>query len=482
MTSPEQPFNVEHVDDLELDANALQEEIDHYALEGATERQLLEIASDTYLRELKGDPTRWLTDILWRVKRGIKRAVAHSEELGLSAPSKAVMQLLPACQISAEFVNPPWLVKGILPSEGIGIVYGPSGSAKGFLLLDMAVAIATGTEWQGCRTRMAPVFIINLEGGSSFPRRLQAIEAITEKPMPAQIFVLNNSPFQITNADRVDQLVTAILNAHPTPGLVIIDTLARASPGTDENSSEGMGEVISGAERLQQRAGGLVMLVHHVGKDANKGPRGHSSLLAALDAVIEIERSGDQRCWRLAKSKDGEDGIGGSFTLRKVALGVDSDGDPVTSCVVEHAERLATVCSRSVIPAGANQRLAYEQVKKLLLNSLQLGRGQAGPATPCVTIEEAINSCLPVLTVEPKRRRERARQAITSLIEKGLLAHHDAWLWRPENNSFYTPPSTRPVSPAPKGAAGNYGNSGAPQTRETGKTGETRSAFQQVPL
>jgi hypothetical protein len=63
--------------------------------------------------------------------------------------------------------------------------------------------------------------------------------------------------------------------------------------------------------------------------------RGHSSLIAALDAAIEVTRSGDQRSWQVAKSKDGEDGTAHPFKLEVVELGMDNDGDPITSCVIK---------------------------------------------------------------------------------------------------------------------------------------------------
>ena len=56
-----------------------------------------------------------------------------------------------------------------------------------------------------------------------------------------------------------------------------------------------MGQIIAAAKELQTFVGGLVVLVHHTGKDASKGLRGHSSLQAALDAAIEVRRDGDNR-------------------------------------------------------------------------------------------------------------------------------------------------------------------------------------------
>jgi len=84
--------------------------------------------------------------------------------------------------------------------------------------------------------------------------------------------------------------------------LLVIDTLTVAASGADENSSSDMGLIIEAAKALQAKLGGLVLLVHHSGKDQSKGLRGHSSLHAALDAAIEVIRNHDnRRRWRIAK-------------------------------------------------------------------------------------------------------------------------------------------------------------------------------------
>jgi hypothetical protein len=112
----------------------------------------------------------------------------------------------------------------------------------------------------------------------------------------------------IRNAtDRAD-LVQAVRAAGWNGGVLCLDTLNRAAPGMDENDSKSMGEAIGAAKAIQAELGGLVLLVHHTGKDATKGLRGHSSLHAALDAAIEVTRTDDRREWKVAKSKDGEDG------------------------------------------------------------------------------------------------------------------------------------------------------------------------------
>ena len=96
-----------------------------------------------------------------------------------------------------------------------------------------------------------------------------------------------------------------------------------------------MGLLVGAAKRLQGRLGGLVLLVHHSGKDVSKGPRGHSSLLAALDAALEVQREGSARRWKVTKAKDSLDGNEHLFQLDVIELGTDEHGEPVTSCVIE---------------------------------------------------------------------------------------------------------------------------------------------------
>jgi putative DNA primase/helicase len=472
------PQAVEHVRALELDWGDIHDEIVPLARSGVPTQTLIEIACHTFLMKERGSGRDWGSFMLPRVKSAIAKARQDGLDAGLIQPNDVDLPLRPAREVATAYYHSPSLIKGILPAEGIGMVYGPSGSAKGFFVLDIATAIAAGEAWQDRRTRQGPVVIVNLEGGASFPLRLRAWTEFHQSELPERLYVVNEASFQITDPAHVDRLGQLVVSANASGGLVIIDTLARASPGIDENSSEGMGNVIAGVERLQRLTGGLILLVHHVGKDATKGPRGHSSMLAALDCAIEIERLGSQRLWRLAKAKDGEDGVGGSFTLKIVPLGVDSDGDPLSSCVLAHSNPVTTLFDALRLPKGRNQRLALNRINALLDLSTELGRGGSSPTTPCISLERAVVECGSDFMVAPKRRPERARAAIEALVAVGTLQHNDGWLWRPHDQRLHAPPSTRPVSPAPKGAVGKNGISGVPNPPKTGESGQTGNALQ----
>jgi hypothetical protein len=225
-----------------------------------------------------------------------------------------------------------WCVRGVLPAQGLAALYGPSGSGKSFLALDLFTAIAEGRPWFGHRVELRPVVYVALEGEGGIKVRVQAWEQFHARALPDAVRLVLQ-PFKLTDPKDVAELGSVIVSKGGAGAVIILDTLNRAAPTSDENSSKDMGEILEGAKRLQGLTGGLVVLVHHTGKDPSRGMRGHSSMFAALDASIEVSREGDDRAWSVAKSKDGQDGLSHPFRLNVVQLGRDEFGDLITSCV-----------------------------------------------------------------------------------------------------------------------------------------------------
>jgi len=77
----------------------------------------------------------------------------------------------------------------------------------------------------------------------------------------------------------------------------------------------------------------------------NRGARGHSSLKAAIDTELEVSVAKKRPGFWInaTKQRDMELMPGISYQLVSVQLGVDDDGDPVSSCIVEFAGDLETV-------------------------------------------------------------------------------------------------------------------------------------------
>lgn len=339
----------------------------------------------------------------------------------------AGLRLLTAAELD-ELPTQKDRIKGVFPSDGLAAIAGPSGSGKTFLAHFLMQKSAAGQEVFGHRTTPCRWTYVGLEGRGGLPKRGRAYrEAYGDEGAENVRFVIE--PLQITNPIAMERLTAALIEFGAK--VVVIDTLNAAAPGLDENASADMGRMIEAAKRLQAAIDGLVILVHHTGKDVSRGLRGHSSLFAALDAVIEVTRDDAGRRWRLAKSKDGADGEEHPFRLRVIELGEDEDGDPITSCVVEIEDAPANEIRKNLPPKGGNARIAYDSIKAALNVSKNFGKGDAPPTRPAITLEAAIAATAERLTVEPKRRRERAQAAITSLVSHQHLAHLEGWIWLP---------------------------------------------------
>ena len=224
--------------------------------------------------------------------------------------------------------TPPWRVKDVLPAAGLAAIFGQPGSGKTFVALDMAFALAEGRDWFQMQTHPCPVVYVNLESNLGLKKRITAWQKERGRPVPENVrFVIE--PFHILED------VAALARGIEPGAVMFLDTLNAASAGLDENSSRDMGLILEAAKKLQRLTDGLVVLIHHGGKDAAKGLRGHSSLNAALDAAIEVSRNGESRSWRTSKAKEAEDGRRQGFRLKSVVIGYTEENEPESSCVVE---------------------------------------------------------------------------------------------------------------------------------------------------
>jgi len=322
-----------------------------------------------------------------------------------------------------------WMVHGVLPLEGLAALYGPSGAGKSFLVLDIAAAVAGGQQdWFGRRVAQRPVTYCALEGEAGMGKRMAAWVEHRRKPAPEALRFMAQ-PFDLLATGDVIDLAKAVQAVGGNGGLVIIDTLNRAAPGADENSSVDMGNLIAAAKRLQDLTAGLVLLVHHTGKDTSKGLRGHSSLYAALDGAIEVSKTDGCREWGVAKSKDDETGQVQPFRLEVVTTGFDDDGEEITSCVVVADEVRCTV-QRVKLPQGGNQKIALDILGQPLRESKEFNKDGAPPGHPCIRLEDALVLVAERLPCVDKRRNERAQQALSALVAKNIYGAKEGWLWR----------------------------------------------------
>ncbi len=229
-----------------------------------------------------------------------------------------------------------YLVKGLLPREGLAVVWGPPKCGKSFLVADLLLHVAFGWEYRGHRVAQGAVVYCGLEGVHGFRNRLQAVRMAKLRVGcdAATPFFLMTASLSLA-ADRkrlIDDIKLQLGNIKPVA--VCIDTLNR-SIGGSENDDEAMSNYVRAANAIREAFDCLVVIVHHCGHGGDR-PRGHSSLIGALDTQISVKRdSADNIVAELELSKDGPIGLQLVSRLKVVEIGLDEDGEAITSCVVE---------------------------------------------------------------------------------------------------------------------------------------------------
>jgi AAA domain len=254
-------------------------------------------------------------------------------------PIKSKFGAISLDQLDDPGVEHDWLVSGWLSSRDRSVLAGDSKAGKSFLALETGLCIAFGRTIFGLKTKHGGVVYQVGEGLGGFKKRLRAWRAYYgadfTRDVPFRLFQKSIDIYR--DFDQVDALIEEILLHAGTFGvplrLVIIDTLAKASIGADENAVKDMGVVMKNVERINEKTGAHVMLVHHLTKGGVV--RGSTSVYAGVDQVLLLERDEQTklRTLTLDKQKDDEEGVALTFELEQVPLGFDEDGRAVTSCV-----------------------------------------------------------------------------------------------------------------------------------------------------
>lgn len=273
------------------------------------------------------------------------------------APKKAKAERF-AFQALGAFLQRPsmsWVIKGFLPSASLCVLFGASASGKTFIALDQAMAIARGIDWRGARTKQGAVAYIVAEGAGGFAGRVQAYcHENAVDPTTVPIHVLAAAPNMMLNTDV--QALLAQVRKLGRLAVIYVDTYARVMGDGNENDAKDTNQVIHNCELLHKASGAIVVLVHHSGKDATKGARGSGALRAAADVELEVERTNKYRAITVSKMKDGQDGGEHRFRLNDVVIGIDEEGDDITSCVVEHLAKEENAVEVPAKPLGPVQQ------------------------------------------------------------------------------------------------------------------------------
>lgn len=219
-----------------------------------------------------------------------------------------------------------WLLDDLLPAKGIAFIYGPPGSYKSFIALDMAAAITSGAGWHGyeCEMQGACLYIA-AEGSRGLMERIVAWEKHYNRSRgPLAVMTIPVMMDDVVAVRAFTECLEKASEALNQPiRLVVIDTMARSFSG-DENSAQEVGAFVNACTRFSVDIGDcLVMVVAHTGKDLSRGMRGSSALDGAADCHFLVTKPNlGQALVKNTKQKDIEMAEPMRFAMEPVSTGI----------------------------------------------------------------------------------------------------------------------------------------------------------------
>jgi hypothetical protein len=265
----------------------------------------------------------------------IDNAKLDAEVITLDAKRLRRFKLMPFNSISLT-TDRRYLVKGIVPYPGLTVIWGPPKSDKSFWTLDLAMHVALGREYRGRRVQQGPVVYCCFEGQSGVSARVEAFrQRFLCEEAEAVLFYLQPAPMDLIKDHQ--ELIAAIRDLDEAPVAVVLDTLNRSLNGS-ENSDEDMGNYVKATDAIREAFNCAVLVVHHCGVNDSR-PRGHTSLTGAADARLAVTRDAAKNILvDVEFMKDGEGSGTIVSALENLEVGLDEDGELITSCVVVQAE------------------------------------------------------------------------------------------------------------------------------------------------
>ena len=341
-----------------------------------------------------------------------------------------------------EFLVDKQLVEGLIAVGDIAVFYGAAKTGKSFLTVDLALSLSNGDVWFDRSTRHAKVLYW---AGEDFKGLIARRAACTRHKGACGVFSIGDDSLSLAPskaADTLDALSNVLRyelapsslkdpsNYSKLPPVLIVDTWAMLTASMDENSGKDMSAAMAALRELQTRVFNLtIIIIHHGGKDGSRGMRGHSSLLAAVDVAIEVDRSskGLGR-WSVRSARRNPTGATGHFRLKQVSLPHNEfslAGKQLKTCILEEMDAV-----------GKGITLSDKDIQVLdILKSLE----GTNAANPCEVAPNRVAVNVTVFRTKLKAtifdqtsddaRRKAADRAVAQLINAGKIGRSDDLVW-----------------------------------------------------
>jgi hypothetical protein len=321
---------------------------------------------------------------------------------------------------------PNYLIKGLLPRVGLGVIWGWYKSGKSFSALDMALCIAHARDYHGKKTKSGPVIYIALEGGSRYPDRVKAWHMINNVPQQGAPFYLLSDVQLDLFADSAALIATIREQvAAAAPAAIFVDTLNRAIAGS-ENRPEDMARFVRACDALRIAFGCFVGVIHHSGAGGNDRPRGHTSLAGADDVGIAVDRDpAGLVTLHVDHIRDDASAPDLTFRLETIQVDTNDEGDPIISAAV-----VAVAAGRPAPKLSGYDKIAYDLLEEIISQTefhRDMGVGEKRPSCPASFWRESFYKKHPGQDRDTKKRA--FNRTVAKLQELAIIEFYDDTVW-----------------------------------------------------
>ena len=196
-------------------------------------------------------------------------------ELENHASTKQSFEVLPtiidaAVLTATPMAEPPQVIAGVLHRGSKAVYGGPSKAFKTWTLLDMCLAVATGTDWLGFNTDPGPVLYMNFElQPFAVHKRLLVLAEIRGCEVPHNLHIWNLRGY----SRPLSQLLPELLRQIKGEGyaLIIPDPIYKTLSGKNENDAGDIGTVCGEIESVAVQTGAAVAFGAHFAKGNASG-------------------------------------------------------------------------------------------------------------------------------------------------------------------------------------------------------------------
>ncbi len=210
--------------------------------------------------------------------------------------------------LTLDLPKTPWLVRGVLPADGVLVASAEPKCGKTWAVADLAIAIATATnalaQFPAATEPRAVAYFFAEDAQRSVRSRLVALARGREMdPAVAlkHVYAVSRGTLDLCDDDELCWLISAVRGLPEAPALLVLDPL-RDLHTADENDSSAMARVMGNLRALRDILECSVLFVHHnakaskdgTGRDEGQRMRGSSVIHGAMDGGLFLTKDGER--------------------------------------------------------------------------------------------------------------------------------------------------------------------------------------------